>query len=67
MDKYILAHDLGTSGNKATLFHESGKLIDSYISSYSTNYFNEIWVEQNPNDWWEAVCSSTLNILKTRI
>ena len=26
---YILAHDLGTSGNKATLFDESGLLIAS--------------------------------------
>ena len=28
---YILAHDLGTSGNKATLFDESGLLIASLI------------------------------------
>jgi len=64
VERYILAHDLGTSGNKATLFHESGRLVDSYISSYPTHYFNENWVEQNPDDWWNAVCSSTLNILK---
>ena len=25
--KYILAHDLGTSGNKATLFSDEGKMI----------------------------------------
>jgi len=25
--KYIIAHDLGTSGNKATLFSEEGALI----------------------------------------
>ena len=31
MTKYILAHDLGTSGNKATLFSEDGKLIASQI------------------------------------
>lgn len=27
--KYILAHDLGTSGNKATLFSEEGSLVAS--------------------------------------
>ena len=27
--KYILAHDLGTSGNKATLFSEEGKMMTS--------------------------------------
>ena len=26
---YILAHDLGTSGNKATLFREDGTLVGS--------------------------------------
>ena len=31
---YILAHDLGTSGNKATLFDESGLLIASRTAAY---------------------------------
>ena len=29
MGKYLLAHDLGTSGNKATLFSIEGQLIAS--------------------------------------
>jgi glycerol kinase len=29
--KYIIAHDLGTSGNKATLFSEEGKLMGSTV------------------------------------
>ena len=29
--KYILAHDLGTSGNKATLFSDEGKMITSEV------------------------------------
>ncbi len=29
MKRYILAHDLGTSGNKATLFTTEGKLVGS--------------------------------------
>ena len=38
MTKYILAHDLGTSGNKATLFSEDGKLIASQIYAYKDVY-----------------------------
>ena len=34
MKRYILAHDLGTSGNKATLFDEDGKFIKSAVYSY---------------------------------
>ncbi|MGL6193890.1 MAG: xylulokinase [Thermoguttaceae bacterium] len=64
MPKYLLAHDLGTSGNKATLFSEDGQLITSRVSSYDTNYFNQTWAEQNPADWWKAVCDSTQQLLQ---
>ncbi len=57
--KYLLAHDLGTSGNKATLFSEEGKLIKSYVASYDCHYFNGNWAEQKPEDWWKAVCDTT--------
>jgi xylulokinase len=57
--RYILAHDLGTSGNKATLFSEEGKLIGSTVYAYDTAYFNETWAEQDPADWWRAVCETS--------
>ena len=62
--KYILAHDLGTSGDKATLFSTSGELIKSHVVSYDVNFFNGNYAEQNPLDWWQAVCESTKEILK---
>ena len=34
MGKYLLAHDLGTSGNKATLFSTEGQLIASCTYNY---------------------------------
>ncbi|MCL2399133.1 MAG: xylulokinase [Defluviitaleaceae bacterium] len=61
--KYILAHDLGTSGNKATLFAENGKMAGSEVVSYGTHYFNDTWVEQDAEDWWQAVCQSSKNLL----
>jgi xylulokinase len=62
-EKFILAHDLGTTGNKASLFDEQGKLRASFLSSYGTEYPQPNWVEQNPEDWWEAVCTSTRQLL----
>ena len=62
--KYILAHDLGTSGNKATLFSEDGALIGSKVYSYGAHYFNQTWAEQNPEDWWEAVCQSSGSLIR---
>ena len=59
----ILAHDLGTSGNKATLYRADGTRLGSALVSYPTNFFNGCWAEQNPDDWWRAVCDSTKQLL----
>lgn len=61
--KYILAHDLGTSGNKATLFSAEGKLVTSEVFSYGCHYFNGIWAEQEPEDWWQAICVTSRNLI----
>lgn len=58
MKKYILAHDLGTSGNKATLFDDDGNLIKSAIYSYKL-YVDNNAAEQNAYDWWKAVCETS--------
>ena len=63
MTHYLLAHDLGTSGNKATLFSENGQLIGSISAGYETRFFNLNWAQQNPQDWWDAVCRSTHELL----
>lgn len=64
MKKYLLAHDLGTSGNKATLFSTDGRLIDAITYLYDTKYYNSNWAEQSASDWWKAVCESTKEIVK---
>lgn len=60
---YILAHDLGTTGNKATLYDREGSLRGSAFYAYDTEYPHTGWAEQNPNDWWRAVCTSTHQLL----
>ena len=61
--EYILAHDLGTSGNKATLFSTEGELIASVTYPYPTSYPYDTWVEQNPEDWWQAVIDTTRTLI----
>ena len=61
--KYIIAHDLGTSGNKATLFSEEGRLIGSTVYAYGCHYFNDNWAEQDPADWWRSICETTRGLL----
>ena len=64
MKQYLIAHDLGTSGNKASLFSTDGALIRSYTHPYNVHFFQSNYAEQNPEDWWEAICVSTREILR---
>jgi len=66
MPKFLIAHDLGTTGNKATLFTTDGELVESITYEYSTNFYNSTWAEQNPLDWWKAVCVTTKQLLHGR-
>lgn len=59
----ILAHDLGTSGNKAALFLEDGIMIGSRTYAYDAYYENRFWAEQDAHDWWKAVCETTKSLL----
>lgn len=66
MASYILAHDIGTSGNKASLFRIDGTLEDSRTVGYKTYYPHRGWAEQNSLDWWQAVCQATKEIMQDR-
>jgi len=61
--QFILAHDLGTTGNKASLYDGAGKVLASSFHGYATEYPNATWAEQNPEDWWRAVCTCTRELL----
>lgn len=63
MTKYLLAHDLGTSGDKATLFTTDGAIVDSRVAGYGVEYSHGSWAEQDPEDWWRAVAQSTRDLL----
>ncbi|HEX8918681.1 MAG TPA: FGGY family carbohydrate kinase, partial [Chloroflexota bacterium] len=61
--RYVLAHDVGTTGNKATLYDEEGALAGSTFVAYGTVFPRTGWVEQNPDDWWRSLCTSTHDLL----
>jgi len=64
MKTYIIAHDLGTTGNKATLYDQEGALVGSAFYGYETEYAHTSWAEQDAEDWWRAVCASTRELLR---
>lgn len=63
--EYILAYDLGTTGNKATLFNQEMGMIASAFSAYPTYYPCVDAVEQNPEDWWVSIRNTTRQLLQS--
>jgi xylulokinase len=61
--RFVLAHDLGTTGNKASLYDAEGRLVASSLVGYPTEYARPLWAEQDPEAWWEAVCGATRALL----
>jgi len=66
MTKKIIACDLGTGGNKASLYDGDGNCIESTFVPYETFYPHTGWHEQRPLDWWNAVVESTRRLLEKR-
>ena len=61
----LLAHDLGTTGDKATLFDAAtGAPIAATFEAYPTAYPHPNWAEQDPADWQRAVFEGTRRLLE---
>jgi xylulokinase len=63
MTKYIIAHDVGTSNNKAVLVGVEGGVHGKVLKAYDIKYPRPGWAEQDPEDWWGAVTGSTRQLL----
>ena len=64
MNKKIIAYDLGTGGNKASLYAADGECLSSSFYSYETLYPGSGMHEQRPADWWESIVASTRRLLE---
>ena len=65
MSQSLLAYDLGTGGNKASLYDADGRCLAAVFVPYPTHYPRPGWHEQRPMDWWSAVVESTRQLLAT--
>ncbi len=57
MDQLLLGIDVGTTNVKALLATPDGKVIAQAAQSYPLLTPRPGWVEQNPEDWWNATCA----------
>jgi len=62
--EYVLGIDIGTSGTKTVLVDKDGKIIASATSEYTMYQPHNGWAEQDPQDWWNAVCKTCKIIIQ---
>ncbi len=60
----ILAHDLGTTGNKASLYSRDGVLVGGLTVPYPTDFGPQGRAQQDPDDWWRSVGTATRRVLE---
>lgn len=63
----VIAYDVGTTGLKTCLFEiiagENIRLLAGEVGEYSLKILENGGAEQDPDEWWEAVCQSTRNLI----
>lgn len=59
----IISHDLGTTGDKATLVGADGQVITAVTVSYDADFGPRGKAEQDPEAWWQAVCSASRQLV----
>ena len=65
MGKYAITYDIGTTGVKTCIFElgESIKLVSAASEGYKLYVFPDGGAEQEPQEWWDAMCSTTKKVL----
>ena len=65
MDQLLLGIDIGTSACKVALFEPSGKVLAQSNQGYPVYYPKPGWVEQDPEEWWAAICKGIRETIET--
>lgn len=60
---FFIGIDVGTSGAKAILIDQIGRVIATATNEYPMYNPHPLWCEQNPEDWWQAVQKSISEII----
>ncbi len=58
MQPLLLGIDIGTTAAKAALFTPDGRLQAVGSAEYPLYHIRAGWVEQRPDEWWNATCTA---------
>jgi len=60
---YLIGFDVGTTGTKALLIDESGRIVARALSEYPLSTPRPNWAEQDPEHWWKAAVEAIGEVL----
>ncbi len=63
MGKLLLGIDIGTSACKVAVFDEDGRVLAQANKEYRVYYPKSGWAEQDPEEWWNAICAGIKDVL----
>lgn len=64
MSACLLGIDIGTSACKIAIFDRGGQVLSAATKDYPVYYPHPGWAEQNPEEWWTAVCQAIKEALR---
>ncbi len=64
MGELVLTYDIGTTGNKCTIFDTAGETLASVTVAYGTEYPRPGWSQQNAEDYWDSVVRGTRELVR---
>ena len=62
--RVFLGVDIGTSGTKALVIDERGKILADATAEYPLYHPKPMWSEQDPDDWWNATVQTVRAAVK---
>ena len=62
----LLGIDIGTSACKVAAFGADGKVVAQTNRPYKVYYPDAGWAEQDPGEWWDAICAGIRQILEDK-
>ena len=66
---YVIAYDVGTTGLKSCLFSiekdQPIRLVQGETEDYDLYVLENGGVEQDPKQWWDAMCITTKKLLQS--
>ncbi|MGL5941506.1 MAG: glycerol kinase GlpK [Waterburya sp.] len=64
--KYILALDLGTTGNRAILFNDQGNIVGQAYKELTQHYPQPGWLEHDATEIWQDVSNCIQQVIADR-